>query len=246
MRIYKTTNKINGKIYVGKDVNHGPDYLGSGFLLHKAIKKYGRENFVNETIEECENTEQLNEREIFWIKELDSTNRKIGYNIAKGGTGGDTWTHLDDATKELVRKKRSEAGKKAYMDNPSMREKCAKNTKSIWQREGYREKIRDVMTGREIPWKDKISASIAEWHKTHKVNYTDEMRKRVSERMKGHEFTEVSEEVQSLALELYKTYGTKTVIKKLKERGIDLSLYLLKRVLAKHGVYKKWRKGKRS
>ncbi len=40
MIIYKTTNTINGKIYVGQDTRNLPKYLGSGKLLHKAIKKY--------------------------------------------------------------------------------------------------------------------------------------------------------------------------------------------------------------
>lgn len=245
MRIYKTTNKINGKIYVGKDTKHRIDYLGSGLLLHRAIKKYGRENFVNETLEECSTVEKLDEREVFWIKELDATNRKVGYNIAKGGTGGDTTTNLDEKSK-LKRIERWKKSVRSTFDDPNWKSKHSEKIRSVWQREGHREKVTNALVGREIPWKDKISASITEWHKIHKVNYTEERRKRVSEKMKGYEFTEVSKEVQSLALELYKTYGTKTVIKKLKEKGIDLSLYLLKRVLTKHGVYKKWRKGKRS
>jgi hypothetical protein len=46
--IYKTTNLINGKIYIGKRSHENPEkdrYLGSGRVLIQAIKKYGRENF---------------------------------------------------------------------------------------------------------------------------------------------------------------------------------------------------------
>jgi hypothetical protein len=46
MIIYKTTNIINGKYYVGKDINNSESYLGSGVLLKRAIKKYGKENFI--------------------------------------------------------------------------------------------------------------------------------------------------------------------------------------------------------
>ena len=51
MIIYKTTNLVNGKIYIGKDKNNNPSYLGSGKILKLAIKKYGKENFTKETIE---------------------------------------------------------------------------------------------------------------------------------------------------------------------------------------------------
>jgi len=89
MYIYKTTNLINGKIYVGQHYGRRKNYLGSGTLLLKSIKKYGRENFSNEILEYCEKIEHLDDREKFWIKELDSTNPEIGYNISIGGTGID-------------------------------------------------------------------------------------------------------------------------------------------------------------
>lgn len=88
MIIYKTTNLINGNFYIGQDSKNNPNYLGSGTLLNKAIKKYGKENFVKEIIECCDSKQQLNEREIFWILEL-----KPIYNIAIGGSGGDTYTN---------------------------------------------------------------------------------------------------------------------------------------------------------
>lgn len=90
MLIYKTTNLINGKFYIGKDSKENPDYLGSGLLLKKAINKYGIKNFKKEVIEFCDSKQQLDEREIYWIDKLDAKNNKIGYNIATGGSGGDT------------------------------------------------------------------------------------------------------------------------------------------------------------
>jgi group I intron endonuclease len=92
--IYKTTNLLNGKIYVGQrkitaDKRCGINtYLGSGLAIQKAIKKYGRENFSKENIEFCETKELLNEREIYWIKTLGAHRTKSGYNISEGGTGG--------------------------------------------------------------------------------------------------------------------------------------------------------------
>ena len=86
--IYKTTNLINGNYYIGQDSKNNKQYLGSGKLLNKAIKKYGRDNFQKEILEYCNSKDELNEREIFWINKLHPI-----YNIARGGNGGDTYTN---------------------------------------------------------------------------------------------------------------------------------------------------------
>ena len=100
MIIYKTTNLINGKYYIGQDSKNDPSYLGSGKLLKYAIEKYGIENFQKEILETCNTKEQLNEREIFWITKLDAI--ETGYNIAQGGTGGDTLTNHPDYEKIIA------------------------------------------------------------------------------------------------------------------------------------------------
>ena len=85
--IYKTTNKVNGKIYVGQHCTSANDgYFGSGILIQKAIKKYGKENFIRETLEHCTSA-NVDEREIFWIDNLSAINQENGYNIHLGGTG---------------------------------------------------------------------------------------------------------------------------------------------------------------
>lgn len=89
MIIYKTTNLINGKFYIGQDSKNNPEYLGSGKLLHRAINKHGIENFKKETLEVCSSKKHLNEREIYWIEKTEA--KKYGYNIADGGHGGNTY-----------------------------------------------------------------------------------------------------------------------------------------------------------
>ena len=89
--VYKITNKLNGRSYVGKTTRSIEERFGEHarhkkFLVDKAICKYGRENFLVEVIEECETIEQLNEREIFWIAEL-NTKVPNGYNLTDGGEG---------------------------------------------------------------------------------------------------------------------------------------------------------------
>lgn len=108
MIIYKTTNLVNNKIYVGQDTKNNSKYLGSGKKLKLAIKKYGVKNFQKEILEEINGTQELlNEREQYWIKKLDSTNKKIGYNISFGGQKG--WMRdikHSKETKEQFSKKR--------------------------------------------------------------------------------------------------------------------------------------------
>lgn len=98
MQIYKVTNKINGKIYIGQTSKNDPNYLGSGPVIMKAVKKYGRDSFIKEIIEFCDSRELLNEREIFWIKFYNSTDRDTGYNISTGGNGG----NLGDLVNEKI------------------------------------------------------------------------------------------------------------------------------------------------
>jgi group I intron endonuclease len=88
MIIYKTTNLLNGKIYVGKDEKNNPNYLGSGKILKLAINKNGRDNFKKEILEVCDSREILNDREKYWIESLSATT--LGYNITEGGSGGRT------------------------------------------------------------------------------------------------------------------------------------------------------------
>ena len=70
--IYKTTNKLNGKIYVGqhKHENFDKHYIGSGVLLQEAIERFGADNFTCEIIEACDSLEELNLREIGQVLDL--------------------------------------------------------------------------------------------------------------------------------------------------------------------------------
>ncbi len=96
--IYLICNNCNDKKYVGQTrqsfersiVEHKRDSKKSKIGVDAAIRKYGWENFIAEVIEMCL-VEQLNEREIFWISELNS---KVpnGYNLTDGGDGGSGFT----------------------------------------------------------------------------------------------------------------------------------------------------------
>jgi len=105
MVIYKITNLINNKIYIGQTINDRKSYMGSGRLIREAIKKYGNENFKKEILLKVDTIEELNEAEIRFIQEYDSTNCDIGYNLNEGGQfESRTGTTLHEETKRKISK----------------------------------------------------------------------------------------------------------------------------------------------
>jgi len=84
--IYKITNQINGKFYIGmhqtKDLDDG--YMGSGKLLKRAIEKYDIENFTKEYLEIFDTEEKMNLAE----KILVVVDPEVSYNLCEGGHGG--------------------------------------------------------------------------------------------------------------------------------------------------------------
>ena len=105
--IYKTTNLVNGKIYIGQHKSQvfDRDYHGSGKLIRRAFEKYGIENFKTELLKWCETRSDINKCEKIYIHIYHSNDLAIGYNISKGGDGGDTFSGLTDDEKEHRRKK---------------------------------------------------------------------------------------------------------------------------------------------
>ncbi len=84
--IYSITNKVNGKKYIGYHATNNMEdgYMGSGIAINKAYKKYGKEKFKKNILEHC-NINNWREREIYWIKKLDTYSN--GYNLTLGGEG---------------------------------------------------------------------------------------------------------------------------------------------------------------
>jgi hypothetical protein len=105
--VYKTTNLINGKIYVGLHITEDlhDSYLGSGKQIQAAIKKYGKENFKREYIKICENPTEMYNLEAEIVNE-DFVKRTDTYNMKTGGTG--SWYHVNSNTEE--KKKSSSRG----------------------------------------------------------------------------------------------------------------------------------------
>jgi len=83
MIIYKTTNLINGKYYIGKQQVYTKSYLGSGTALKHAIKKYGRKNFKKEILETCNTENDLKSKELWWLDKLNAIKDKTSYNLVR-------------------------------------------------------------------------------------------------------------------------------------------------------------------
>ncbi len=118
--VYKITNQIDGKIYIGshKTTNLNDDYMGSGKYLRHAQSKYGIENFVKEILFVFETAEQM------YAKEAEIVNEEFlatenTYNIKIGGFGG--WDHINSQLDIRIEKNR----KASETTNSKHREKLS-------------------------------------------------------------------------------------------------------------------------
>lgn len=103
--IYKITNNVNGKIYIGQHraQKFEPElYFGSGKLLLQAIKKYGKSNFTCELLVECDSQDELDSMEQLYIQHFNTLDLTVGYNLTAGGYGGGR-LHVPQETREKIR-----------------------------------------------------------------------------------------------------------------------------------------------
>ena len=135
--IYKITNIINGKLYIGQTQKTIQERFQAHLkkaqqhtnrYLYDAMNKYGYDNFIPSLIEECDNS-LLNEREIYWIHYYNTTDKTIGYNMTIGGDGGDTWTN--NPHKEITSKKISQHNKGKHSMTPEYKEKLINAAKEV-------------------------------------------------------------------------------------------------------------------
>ena len=146
--IYKITNIKTQKSYIGKTTKSLEDrwsrhYYDSNYcadsFLHKSIKKHGPENFIKDILEECDDT-LLDEKEMFYI-EKHQTYIPLGYNMTRGGEGGDT-SKSPNHIKAMQQIDRS--GK-----NGSMFGKLGPNNPNFGKRRGKTPKI---SIGQKLNW----------------------------------------------------------------------------------------------
>jgi hypothetical protein len=150
-------------IYVGQDTKNRSSYYGSGLLIKRAIKKFGKENFKKEILEYCNTKEELNEREVFWIKKLNS--KENGYNICGGGQGQNT-----EEVKEKFSKNRTGINNTMYGKNHT---------------DDVKKFISDINKGRKWSEDRKESARDYMLNRNFSEEKKQEISKKISEKLKG-------------------------------------------------------------
>ena len=173
--IYITENLINGKKYIGQKKSTKflkTKYLGSGAILQKAIKKYGKENFKVTLICECNSKEELDEKEIYYIAEYDAQNNPNFYNLTKGGESGlggakfKGHKHTEQSRKQISE---SLKGEKNPFFGQHHTEKTRKHLKEKWKT--------------RPPISDETRLKLSKARKGRK--FTEEHKRKISEAQKG-------------------------------------------------------------
>lgn len=212
--IYETTNLINGKKYIGQHKSNKFDnwYLGSGIVLKKAIKKYGRENFrtiIIEKINTCK--EDLNNREIYWIKYFNAVKSKEYYNNSCGGEEKG-WKGLNDAVKLNLRE--HPCCKRKMSDET--KEKISKANKGKKRTKEQREQFSNAHKG-QIPWNKgkktplEVINKLSESHKGQKAwnkgkSFSDESRAKMSISKTGTKYINKDGVVRNIKKQDLETY----------------------------------------
>lgn len=202
--IYETVNKINNKSYVGQrgcpddETPESDDYLGSGKLLKRALKKYGKENFYKRILQLCFTQKELDLLEIKFIDEF----RKLGkaeYNIADGGQGGNLG--------EKVNKRISKSLRKLFSEHPELKKKYSEARRKWWKEVGLTEEQHkhwsEIRKGRKLSEEHKRKIGNASRGKPRSAEsiektrrklkgrtLSEEQKRKLSEARKGKKLTE--------------------------------------------------------
>jgi group I intron endonuclease len=94
------------------DSNNNPNYLGSGSLILKAIKKYGKENFKKEILEYCSSIEEMEKKETYWINKFNALKDPLFYNLEDNKKRGtNPFQNKTEEEKQIIYNKRGEKQK---------------------------------------------------------------------------------------------------------------------------------------
>ncbi len=220
MVIYKTTNLINNKIYIGQDSKNNPEYIGSGLQLLRAIKKYGKDNFKKEIVEECSSREQLDEREIFWINFYNSTNRHVGYNITEGGNSAGLKKGYEISRKGLynywIEKHGQEQADLMWAEKKRKNSEANIKNGTVFNKGIYQHWIEKYGEEEAVKRLEKKKEKLREYNKKKKEEgwcHTEETKKKISKAGKNRVISEETRKKQSdKAKQVDRSYLMKVVL----------------------------------
>lgn len=161
--VYKITNILNGKIYIGVRscdcaIDEDP-YMGSGRSLREDMDMIGVYNFKKEIIRICEDRESALELERELV-DHDFINRSDTYNLILGGRGGCNWDTINEEKIKDIKQRISDAGKgRKFTEEHKKKLGDARRGKAVPKE--VREKISKTLTGTVMPQeiREKISRS---------------------------------------------------------------------------------------
>ena len=188
--IYKTTNILSGRYYLGMHSTNNLDdgYLGSGTYLRRALNKHGKENFAREILEFCKTRKELKSREAD-IVNLQEIAKMNCMNLRVGGSGEDYKSIITTETRKKM--SNSALGNTSALGNIHNAD--------------VRKKISEAGKGREcsVETRCKLSEAIM----GHSVS--EETRKKISESNIGNYHTDVTKEKLRIS-SLGRTHSMKT------------------------------------
>ena len=190
--IYKITNLLNGKMYIGQHITSDidDDYMGSGIIISAAIKKYGKQNFKREWLMFCEDKEELDYMERVFVDQT-WLDRSDTYNLALGGI-----SHRDfkKSTKQMISEKTKEA-----LKSPEVRQRMGsaskgrtpwnKGTKGLTSWSVEQREHMSIMLSRPRPYR----RGIPTWNKG--LSMTDSQKVKISAATKNAMTDEVRHKI---------------------------------------------------
>ncbi len=283
MIIYLVTNLINQMKYVGQTIrtlkqrksSHlSSSKKGSTYYLHRAIRKYGAENFKWEVIYNASSEEELNEKETFFIKEYNSQD---GYNLTEGGRGIRGWKH-SELTKEKIKqcaiKNNSAQYLKKFVQSEEGRKKISlMQLGKTYEMKFGKEKAKQMIKDKQRLYNDKyglqksseirekisknsksglqvVRTKMSESHKKNldingkRIDITDQGREKMKNHIIGSKNPCYKHVDENMITSLIFDYQSTKKVTNEMAKKHGISKYLIIRVLKQKGIYERKRQNK--
>ncbi len=187
--IYKVTNKVNGKVYVGQTTQklsfRKAKHINRGHYLYNALNRYGLENFNWEIISYCGSVEKLNKMEKYYIKKYNSFSN--GYNLTEGGEGqlgvspsGDVRQKISDSLKGRYCGKENPFYSKKHSEKSRMKMSDALKGKMVGEKNSFYGKKHSQESRKKMS-----ESHMGEKNNNYGKRFSEEHRRKIGESNKG-------------------------------------------------------------